>query len=131
MINLVITGAVRCDTVFFVNFPLHFRRNIAHLFGIANYAEILRRDIERIAGGIWKNWRRLLGDNNLREKQQKSEGTNAHRRIFYDRCHVAPKFTDFILLTLFFGRPPLHARHSANMRLSTEGSFPIRRLCEF
>ena len=73
MINLVIAGAVRCDAVFAVNwrsFPPVDRA----LFWRIRGCNILSCDIERAARGqirIGKNWRGLLGDDDLREKQQK------------------------------------------------------------
>src|ERR1700730_10353532 len=78
VINLVIAGAVRCDAVFAVNLPLHFPRYIAHFSGVSGRADILSCDIERAAGGqirIGKNWRGLLGENELGEKRQKNEGS--------------------------------------------------------
>jgi hypothetical protein len=34
------------DVVFLVNFALHFRLNVTHLFGVSLYAEILNRNFE-------------------------------------------------------------------------------------
>ena len=63
MINLVIAGIVRCDAVLRINFPFHFRRNVAHLFGVSGYTEILHRDCERVSRRqlrIGNDWGRLL-----------------------------------------------------------------------
>jgi hypothetical protein len=84
MIDFVITGAVRCDAILLVNFPLHFRRNVTHLFGVSTNAEILNRDLECVSRRqlrIGKNWRGFLGEDYPGEKQQESDGTNEHRRI--------------------------------------------------
>jgi hypothetical protein len=76
MITFVITAFMRCDAVFPVNFPLHFRRNVTHLFGVSGYTEILNRDIEHAAGGqirIGKNWCGLLGEDHRGQQQQEAK----------------------------------------------------------
>jgi hypothetical protein len=82
---VVIAGTVQCDALLLVNFPLHFRRNVPHLFGVAGYAEILNRDCERVSRRqlrIGKNWRRLLGEGDRGQKQQEGDGSNEHRESF-------------------------------------------------
>ena len=73
MINLVIAGTGRYDAVLPVNFEFHFRRNVTHLFGVSGYTEILHRNFECISRrqlGIGENWRGLLGEDDLREKEE-------------------------------------------------------------
>src|SRR5260370_13420128 len=95
MIDFVITGAVRCDAILLVNFPLHFRRNVTHLFGVSTNTEILNRDLECVSRRqlrIGNDWRGLLGEDDLSEKRQKGEGSNEHRASFTPAVYARPTF---------------------------------------
>jgi hypothetical protein len=105
VIDLVIAGPVQCDCVFSVNFELHLRRNIAHLFGISGNTDVVRADWECVTWchlQIGENWRGLLGLNDLDEKQAQSENSSkwpAHfsqtstRRFFSRPSSVALEAT--------------------------------------
>ena len=49
MIDFVVASAVRSDAVFAINLTSDFLRNIAHLFRVSRYTEILRCDVECVA----------------------------------------------------------------------------------
>ena len=74
-------GFVQCDSVFPVDLPFRFRRDVTHLFGVSSYAEILPRYINASRGvsfRIGRNWR-LLGEDDLGGKQQKGQWSELHQ----------------------------------------------------
>jgi hypothetical protein len=90
VIDLVVAGIVRCDPVLFINFSLHFRRNVPDLFGGAGYAEILNRDCKRVSRRqrrIWNDWRGLLGRGGEWGQKQKRGSIRSERALMVSLVH--------------------------------------------
>ncbi len=77
MINFVIASLVLRDSVLGVCLPFKPCRDRSHLLRVARNAHILSGYVERVTRcelRIGKNRRGLLGEDDLGEEQQKSEG---------------------------------------------------------
>ena len=74
VINFVIAGLVLRDSVLGVRLPFKPRWYRSHLLCVARNAHILGGYVERVTRRkLWigQNWRGLLGEDGLSEKQQK------------------------------------------------------------
>ena len=86
---------MRRDSIFSVNLPLYLRWNVAHFFGVPRDTEILGRNIKCVAGSqlrIGNDWRGLLGEGDLGEKQQQSERSSVHGRMYDRQTWIRRKF---------------------------------------
>ena len=84
MIHFGVAGLVLRDSVLGVSLSFKPCWHRSHLLGVAGNTHVLSGHVECVTGRqlrITKNGRRLLGEDDLSEKQRKSERSqNVHRR---------------------------------------------------